>query len=58
MSNKFAFLANCYKDYKRDKQFFDQNLKKNLYFYFAKFEVTVSSASILQIIFPVDFKIP
>ena len=33
MSNKFAFLANCYKDYKRDKQFFDQNLKKNLYFY-------------------------
>ena len=33
MTNKFAFLANCYKDYKRDKQFFEQNLKKNLYFY-------------------------
>ena len=32
-TNKFAFLANCYKDYKRDKQFFEQNLKKNLYFY-------------------------
>ena len=28
MTNKFAFLANCYKDYKRDKQFFEQNLKK------------------------------
>ena len=33
MTNKFTFLANCYKDYKRDKQFFEQNLKKNLYFY-------------------------
>ena len=28
MTNKFAFLAICYKDHKRDKQFFEQNLKK------------------------------
>ena len=33
IANKFNILASCFNQSKQDRQFFDANLKKNLYFY-------------------------